>query len=52
VAKLRESKTDPRPLLLQTEMNAGHSGPSGRYESWREEAFITAFVLAQLVLTS
>jgi oligopeptidase B len=41
-----------RPLLLQTEMSAGHSGPSGRYESWREEAFITAFVLTQLNLTS
>ena len=52
VAKLRESKKDPRPLLLQTEMSAGHSGPSGRYESWREEAFITAFVLSQLDLTS
>jgi oligopeptidase B len=50
VAKLRESKQDSRPLLLQTEMSAGHSGPSGRYESWREEAFITAFVLTQLDL--
>jgi oligopeptidase B len=48
VAKLRESKRGSRPLLLQTEMSAGHSGPSGRYESWREEAFITAFVLTQL----
>ncbi|HXC77392.1 MAG TPA: S9 family peptidase [Candidatus Acidoferrum sp.] len=52
VAKLRESKKDLRPLLLQTEMSAGHSGPSGRYESWREEAFITAFVLSRLNLTS
>jgi len=52
VAKLRESKTDTRALLLQTEMIAGHSGPSGRYESWREEAFITAFVLSRLDLTS
>jgi oligopeptidase B len=51
-AKLRESKKDARPLLLQTEMSAGHSGPSGRYESWREEAFITAFVLSSLSLTS
>jgi oligopeptidase B len=33
-------------------MIAGHSGPSGRYESWREEAFITAFVLSGLNLTS
>jgi oligopeptidase B len=61
VAKLRESSSplagevarsaggaDTRPLLLQTQMGAGHSGPSGRYESWREEAFITAFVLSQL----
>jgi oligopeptidase B len=52
VARLRESKQDTRQLLLQTEMIAGHSGPSGRYESWREEAFITAFVLSQLNLTS
>jgi len=55
VAKLREAKLqqeDGRPLLMQTEMSAGHSGPSGRYESWREEAFITAFVLSQLDLTS
>jgi oligopeptidase B len=48
VAKLRATKTDHRPLLLQTQMGAGHSGPSGRYESWREEAFVTAFVLSQL----
>jgi oligopeptidase B len=48
VAKLRESKQHTRVLLLQVEMIAGHSGPSGRYESWREEAFITAFVLSQL----
>jgi oligopeptidase B len=48
VAKLRGVKKDDRPLLLQTQMGAGHSGPSGRYESWREEAFVTAFVLSQL----
>jgi oligopeptidase B len=48
VAKLRDANQDQRPVLLQTEMSAGHSGPSGRYESWREEAFITAFVLSQM----
>ena len=48
VAKLRDVKLDDRPLLLQTQMGAGHSGPSGRYESWREEAFVIAFVLSQL----
>lgn len=52
VAKLRATKQDGKPLLLQTRMGAGHSGPSGRYESWREEAFVTAFVLSQLGLTS
>jgi len=25
-------------------------GPSGRYESWREEAFVMAFVISQLAL--
>ncbi|TMC72378.1 MAG: S9 family peptidase [Chloroflexi bacterium] len=48
VAKLRAANQDGRPLLLQTQMGAGHSGPSGRYESWREEAFITAFILSEL----
>ncbi|GAA1774962.1 S9 family peptidase [Luedemannella helvata] len=31
--------------LLKTEMGAGHGGPSGRYDSWREEAFINAWTL-------
>jgi oligopeptidase B len=48
VARLREAKEDNRPLLFQTQMGAGHSGPSGRYESWREEAFVMAFVISQL----
>ena len=30
------------------EMGAGHSGPSGRYDAWRDEAFVLAFVLDQL----
>jgi oligopeptidase B len=33
------------------EMGAGHSGPSGRYDSWRDEAFVLAFILDQLGLT-
>jgi oligopeptidase B len=48
VAKLRATRRGDQPILLKVQMGAGHSGPSGRYESWREEAFITAFVLAQL----
>jgi oligopeptidase B len=26
-------------------MSAGHGGPSGRYEGWKEEAFVSAWVL-------
>jgi len=31
-------------------LGAGHGGPSGRYEAWRDEAFVLAFVLDQLGL--
>ena len=48
VAKLRATATGDRPLLLQTQLGAGHSGPSGRYESWRDEAKVLAFVLDSL----
>jgi oligopeptidase B len=37
-------------VLLKTELDAGHHGRSGRYESWREEAFVVAFVLDALGL--
>jgi oligopeptidase B len=48
VAKLRVTKRDDRALLLKMEMGAGHSGPSGRYDAWREEAFVLAFLLDQV----
>ncbi|MEY2433743.1 MAG: oligopeptidase [Acidimicrobiaceae bacterium] len=48
VAKLRVTKTDDRPLLLKTEMGAGHAGPSGRYDLWRDQAFVMAFVIEAL----
>ena len=48
VAKLRTLAQSERPILLKTQMGSGHSGPSGRYEAWREEAFITAFVIDQM----
>jgi len=35
-------------VLLKVEMGAGHGGPSGRYESWKDEAFVLAFVLDAL----
>ncbi len=51
VAKLRSATLSSSPILLKTDLEAGHSGPSGRYESWREEAFVSAFVVDQLAPT-
>jgi oligopeptidase B len=45
VAKLRALRTNDEPLLLRTNMEAGHGGASGRYRRWRETAFDYAFVL-------
>lgn len=50
VARLRAVATSRGPVLLKTQMGAGHMGPSGRYEVWREEAFVMAFVLTVLGL--
>ena len=46
VAALRHTKTDGHPVLLRTQMAAGHGGISGRYERWREIAFQYAWLLA------
>jgi oligopeptidase B len=51
VAKLRATKLGDSKLLLRTEMGAGHSGPSGRYDAWRREAFIFAFILQAVGIT-
>jgi oligopeptidase B len=48
VAKLRATKTDHPPLLLKTNMGAGHGGSSGRYDLLREQAFRYAFILDQI----
>lgn len=45
VAALRYTKTDAHPVLLKTQMSAGHGGISGRYERWRETAFQYAWLL-------
>lgn len=44
VAKLRELKTDNNLLLLKTDMEAGHGGASGRFESLKEVALEYAFL--------
>lgn len=50
VAKLRalraaNPRPDERPLVLVTELGAGHFGPAGRYEAWRKEAEALAFII-------
>ncbi|MCX7549767.1 S9 family peptidase [Xanthomarina sp. F2636L] len=45
VAKLREFKTDTNKLLLHTDMETGHGGASGRFESLKEVALEYAFIL-------
>jgi oligopeptidase B len=45
VAKLRELKTDDNMILLQTNMEAGHGGASGRFQPYRETALQYAFFL-------
>jgi len=44
-ARLRAMKTDTNRLILRTNMEAGHSGASGRYKRWRDVAFEYAFLL-------
>ena len=48
VARLRdvtEGIAGAGPFLLKTEMGAGHGGPSGRYDAWRDEALVYAFLI-------
>jgi oligopeptidase B len=49
IARLRAVAPDGS-YLLKTEMGAGHGGRSGRYDAWREEAFILAWTLDRLGL--
>lgn len=45
VAKLRDMKTDKNPLMLSTNMEAGHGGASGRFRQFKETALEYAFLL-------
>jgi oligopeptidase B len=44
VARLRDRKTGDNLLLLHTNMEAGHGGASGRFESLKETALEFAFI--------
>jgi len=45
VAKLRELKTDNNILLLDTDMEAGHGGTTGRFKRFKRTALEYAFLL-------
>jgi oligopeptidase B len=44
IARLRAT-AHGGPFLLKTEMVAGHGGRSGRYDAWREEAMVLAWIV-------
>ena len=44
IARLRAAAKGG-PFLLKTEMEAGHGGRSGRYDAWREEALVLAWII-------
>ncbi|MDQ6614117.1 MAG: S9 family peptidase [Actinomycetota bacterium] len=50
VAKQRVLRTDTNLLVLKTEMDAGHAGPSGRYHAWKDEAQVQSFILSSVGL--
>lgn len=45
VAKLRDYKTDDNILIMKTDMQAGHSGKTGRFQSLEDDALYYAFFL-------
>jgi len=52
VARLRTLKTDERPLVFRINLEVGHGGASGRFDSLREIAEDDAFVLVELGVAS
>ena len=48
VARLRALKTNDQPLLLHTNMDAGHGGASGRFEQFKEIALNYTFIISLL----
>jgi oligopeptidase B len=48
IARLRATKRDANPVLLDTNMSAGHGGASGRFDALKEVARAYAFMLQTL----
>jgi oligopeptidase B len=51
VLKLRDANP-ANVAYLKTEMGAGHGGPSGRYDAWRDEAQVLAYIIHELGATA
>lgn len=51
VLKLRDTNR-ANHAVLKTEMGAGHGGPSGRYDAWRDEAQVLAWLLNEITPSS
>jgi len=47
ILKVRDANPENR-AVLKTEMGAGHGGPSGRYDAWRDEAQVLAWLLDEI----
>ena len=47
VLRLRDANPE-NVAYLKTEMGAGHGGPSGRYDAWRDEAQVLAFIVSEI----
>jgi oligopeptidase B len=47
VLRLRDANPENH-AVLKTEMGAGHGGPSGRYDAWRDEAQVLAWLLNEI----
>ena len=45
MAALRDQGHD---ALFKVELGAGHGGPTGRYDAWKDEAFVLAWILTTL----
>ena len=51
VLALRDANSSNR-AVLKTELGAGHSGVSGRYDAWRDEAQVLAWLLHEIAPTT
>ncbi len=47
VLRLRDTNA-ANVAYLKSDLESGHGGPSGRYDSWREEAQVLSFVISEI----